>query len=251
MQILDFIILCDLVSKSELDKAILLCFYQNKEFGTSTFSMGDIVDLFVNAGLSSPNTSRLRKKLIKDRSMKLLNNNKSFLEFIPATMQKLEREYRMHWEDNETILSHSEILDENKFYTSRHYLNILILQVNSSYMHNCYDACAVLMRRLFEVALILVYQEMGIDEQIKNAEGTYILLDSIVKNAKSNKTINLSRIKSEFDKFRKIGNFSAHRIEYSACRKDIDDICIDYRTMLEELYYKAGLMPIGGKGNDK
>jgi hypothetical protein len=39
-----------------------------------------------------------------------------------------------------------------------------------------------------------------------------------------------------------IGNFSAHNITYTAGKKDIDDIKLHYRVMLEELYNKAGLI---------
>ena len=46
----------------------------------------------------------------------------------------------------------------------------------------------------------------------------------------------------EFDSFRMIGNFSAHNITYTAGKKDIDDIKLNYRVMLEELYNKAGLL---------
>ena len=98
------------------------------------------------------------------------------------------------------------------------------------------------MRRLFEVLLVLSYQNYGIDDQIKDSTGKgYIMLDGIVKNAKNNQTLKLSRIKNEFDTFRSVGNFSAHSITYTAGRKDIDDIKIYYRVMLEELYNKAGL----------
>lgn len=70
----------------------------------------------------------------------------------------------------------------------------------------------------------------------------YVMLESIVKNAKNNVILKLSRIKKEFDNFRKIGNFSAHSITYIAAKKDIDDIKLDYRVMLEELYNKSGLI---------
>lgn len=111
-----------------------------------------------------------------------------------------------------------------------------------NYANNCYDAAAVLMRRLFEVMLVLSYQNLGIDNEIKDSAGNgYIMLDGIVKNAKNNQTLKLSRIKNEFDTFRVVGNFSAHNITYTAGKKDIDDIKINYRVMLEELYNKAGL----------
>ena len=98
------------------------------------------------------------------------------------------------------------------------------------------------MRRLFEVLLVLSYQNYGIDDQIKDSTGKgYIMLDGIAKNAKNNQTLKISRIKNEFDTFRLVGNFSAHNITYTAGKKDIDDIKINYRVMLEELYNKAGL----------
>jgi len=99
------------------------------------------------------------------------------------------------------------------------------------------------MRRLFEVLLVLSYQNFGIDNEIKDAAGRgYIMLDGIVKKAKDSTVLKLSRIKNEFDTFRMVGNFSAHNITYTAGKKDIDDIKLNYRVMLEELYNKAGLI---------
>lgn len=241
MKILDFINLSDLKTKCESDKTKYLCFYFYKERKEIVFSMPQITELFSNAGLSLPNSSRLKGKLIKEKVMKCLKGSTS-LEFVPAVLEQLEEECGKWWYDFESIDSSSEILDETKFCGKRNYLDKLIFQINSSYKNNCYDACAVLLRRLFEIALILAYQNLGIDNEIKNADGTYFLLDPIVKNAINNKVLNLSRIKNEFDKFRKVGNFSAHRIEYTAGKKDIDDIRLDYRASLEELFNKAGLM---------
>ena len=71
--------------------------------------------------------------------------------------------YAVLWEDNITIDSDSELIDEQKFVGKRKYLDQLIYQINHSYANNCYDAAAVLMRRLFEVLLVLSYQNYGID----------------------------------------------------------------------------------------
>lgn len=145
--------------------------------------------------------------------------------------------------DNETINSESELIDESKFCGKRNYLTRLIQQINHSYANNCYDAAAVLMRRLFEIMLILSYQNLGIDNEIKDKSGSgYIMLDGIVKMQlttihSSYLELRLSLIHSE-----KVGNFSAHNITYTAGIKDIDDIKLNYRAMLEELYNKAGLM---------
>lgn len=244
MKILDFIELTNLNACTESERAKLLCFYHLKETNECRFTMAIITDLMRHCGHNAPNVSRLKNKLIKgkDKIFLPIKGSKTEYEFIPAIFQSLEKGYCNAWNDTETIESLSEIIDESKFCGKRNYLDRLIFQINHSFAHHCYDACAVIMRRLFEVLLVLSYQHLGIDDEIKDATGTgYIMLDGIVKNAKNNSVLKLSRIKNEFDTFRLVGNFSAHNITYTAGKKDIDDIKLNYRVMLEELYNKAGL----------
>jgi len=244
MKILDYIEKTELTEKSECEKAKLLCYFHYKETNTTAFSMALISDLFMQFGFNVPNKSRLKGKLTKGKGKTFISSKgkATTIEFIPAILQSIEKSYGALWADNTTIESDSEIIDEQKFSGKRQYLDQLIYQINHSYANNCYDAAAVLMRRLFEVMLVLSYQNLGIDSEIKDAAGNgYIMLEGIVKNAKSNQTLKLSRIKNEFDTFRVVGNFSAHNITYTAGKKDIDDIKINYRVMLEELYNKAGL----------
>lgn len=145
------------------------------------------------------------------------------------------------WEDYETIDSDSELLDETKFCNKRVFLTKITKQINYSYKSNCYDCCAVMLRRLLEICLILSYKNLGIDDEIKNSSGNYLMLEGIIKNARTNKKLDLSRLREKLDDFREVGNFSAHGISYTASKKDIDDIKINYRAILEELYIKAGL----------
>jgi len=243
MQLLHYIENTNLRALAEVDRAKMLCFYHYRETGEAQFTNALIVELFQKAGFNAPNASRLKDKLLKGASKVFLlkKGSKFEYEFIPTVLQSLEREYGTLWEDTETVVSNSELLDESKFCGKRYYLNKLIKQINHSYANNCYDACAVLLRRLFEVMLVLSYQHLGIDSEIKESTGAgYIMLDGIVKNAMNNTTLKLSRIKNEFETFRKVGNFSAHNITYTAGKKDIDDIKLNYRVMLEELYNKAG-----------
>lgn len=245
MQIIDFIDLCSLGNKNELERAKLVCFYHYKETGIQQFTMSLISNLMVKFGFNVPNISRLKDKLIKGKEKVMLVSPKAngLMEFIPVILQKLEMSFGAAWNDIETIKSSGSLIDESKFCGKRNYLDRLIMQINYSYEGNCYDACAVLMRRLFEIMLILTYQKFNIDDQIKDKNGTgYVMLDSIVKNAIQNQTLKLSRNKNEYDTFRKVGNFSAHNITYTAGKKDVDDIKLNYRVMLEELYNKAGLM---------
>lgn len=244
MKISDFIVVSELINKNEAERARLLCFYHHKETGESFFSMSLISDLFLKSGFSAPNKSRLKNNLIKGRTRSfLLSKEKADqLYFVPVILEQLEKEFGSKWKNAENIDSHSELLDEQKFCGKYNYLDRLIRQINHSYANNCYDAAAVLMRRLFEVLLILSYQNLGIDNEIKDSDGNYVMLERIVKDAIQNQTLKLSRIKKEFDTFRQVGNFSAHSITYTAGRKDIDDIKINFRVMLEELYNRAGII---------
>lgn len=245
MELLEFMELVDLNGKSESERAKLICFYRYQEFQEREFSMSIISEMLIQCGFSAPNTSRLKDKLLKgkNKSFMLVKNDKNRIEFIPVAVQSLVKELGSAWNDTETIISGSELLDENKFTGKRQYLDRLVKQINHTYANNCYDACAVLLRRLFEVLLIMAYQHLGIDNEIKDRTGNgYLMLEGIVNNAKTNDTLKMSRIKNEFDTFRKVGNFSAHNITYTAGKKDIDDIKLDYRVMLEELYNKANLM---------
>lgn len=245
MIILDYVEAIGLESKCEAERAKLLCYYHYKETTESSFTMQKISELMEHSGFNKPNLSRLKEKLLKGKKKAFLisKSDKAKIEFIPAVLQALDKTHGTLWDDTETVASNSELLEETKFCGKRKYLDRLIQQINSSYANHCYDACAVLMRRLFEVLLVLTYQNHNIDDQIKDNSGNgYLMLEGIVSNAINNSTLKFSRIKKEFNTFRIVGNFSAHNITYTAGVKDIDDIKLNYRVMLEELYTKAGLI---------
>ena len=245
MKIIDFIDILKINEKNEAEKATLLCFYHSKEGDEVEFSLSRIASIMIDSGYNAPNTSRLKEQLIKGKNKAFIvkKNSCITLSFIPAVYQRIEQEIGYLWENDEEIESEGTLIDENKFCGKRNYLDKLIFQINHSYENNCYDAAAVLMRRLFELLLIMAYQNIGIDNEIKDPNGSgYKMLDGIVKNAIGNSKLKLSRIKMDFDSFRLVGNNSAHGIFYTAGKKDIDDIKIRYRVMLEELYNKAGLI---------
>lgn len=245
MQLLEFIEIVDLRSKTEVERAKLLCFYHYKEHGLTVFTMANITILMEECGFNKPNLSRLRRNLIKGRARSFLESktDKAAIQFVPAALQALERDFDNLWEDNITIPHSAELIEEAKFCGKRPFLDRLIKQINFTYENNCYDACAVLMRRVFEILLVLAYQELGIEEDITNKDGSHKMLEGIVKDAVQNKTLGVPRrISKHFDKFREVGNNSAHSITYTAGKLDIDNIAIDYRVMMEDLYNRSHLL---------
>lgn len=245
MQLLKFMEMVDLAAKSEIERAKLICFYHFKEADESIFTVSSISTWMEECSFSKPNTSRLKKNLTtgKGKAFLISKADKNAIEFVPAVLQALERDYGDLWADTVTINSHDELIEEAKFCGKRNFLDRLIQQINFTYGHNCYDACAVLMRRLFEVLLVLTYQNKGVEADITKPDGSHKMLEVIAKDAMQNSVLGIpARISKHFEAFREVGNNSAHSITYTAGKLDIDKISRDYRVMMEDLYNRAGLI---------
>jgi hypothetical protein len=105
-----------------------------------------------------------------------------------------------------------------------------------------FDGCAVLMRRLEEVLLIMSYDHLGISASIKDGNGNYFLLERIVADASNNPTLSLSRnSKKSIEVFRELGNYSAHKTTYTCKREYIKEKIDEYRALVDELLHKSGL----------
>jgi hypothetical protein len=95
---------------------------------------------------------------------------------------------------------------------------------------------------LVEILLILSYRHLKIESAIQDKNGNFQMLEAIVNDAKTNSTLGLSRNgKNSLDTFRELGNFSAHKIEYTCRREYITPHIQEYRALVTELLYKSGL----------
>ena len=123
------------------------------------------------------------------------------------------------------------------------YLQKLIRQINASYENNLFDCCAVMMRRLLEILLVLSFQNMEIENEIMDKSGTHhVTLDKIIQIAEQNPRLALSsNTRKDMRLFKDLGNFSAHKIWYNCTQHDIKPHVLKYRVIIEELIYKAGL----------
>ena len=233
----------DLCTKTEIEKIKLVALYHVLFENTNEFNLKTSLLMLESVGCRISNTSRLKTNLKEDRNFK--RNNKTDNWMLNAKIIKeLKDQYKEQLDDKTKIESNSELLDENKFTGRRGYLDKLIAQANNCYNNNCYDACAVMLRRIFEIALILAYRNHNIESEIQDNNGQTYMLEKIVKNAINNKTLKLStrEIQNEYTVIRNLGNYAAHKIEYNTSPKDIDDIKTIFRVRLEELYHKAGLL---------
>ena len=90
--------------------------------------------------------------------------------------------------------------------------------------------------------MIHCFEHCGIEDEAKDEEGNYLKLKTLINKAKSRTEVALSpSSKKAIDDFRDLGNLSAHRIAYNCRRDDIRTLRLEYRAIVEELLYKAGL----------
>jgi hypothetical protein len=154
----------------------------------------------------------------------------------------LDAQFPQLSERSQEIIDDGTILPEALYGKTRGYIESLAKQINASYEHNIFDGCAVLMRRLEEVLLVLSYEKLGIEASVKDGNGNYLLLEGIVRNAVSNTTLSLSRnSKASVETFRELGNYSAHKITYTCKREYINQEIGEYRALVDELLHKSGL----------
>lgn len=231
----------ELLSRSELEKVLLLAYFFHKTEGSSEFSTADVCNWFDSLHVPRPNTSRLSQKL-KSSSLFVSGTKKGLFKIHGTELDRLQAEYPGLRSGSTEVVSTDTILPREIYDGTRGFIESLAKQLNASYEYNIYDGCAVLMRRLLEVLLILSYEHRKIEAVIQNANGEYVSLSKIINDAKTNKTLKLSKdSRGVIDSFRTLGNLSAHKIYYNCRRADLERIAVHYRVTIEELLYVCGI----------
>lgn len=244
MTLSKFIADTNLLEETEINKIKLLSYYFRVTTSITEFSVEDIKDWFVNRlQHSEPNISRVRKNLLKSVDFVKGAQKGSFklsAKCFAALELKLKLTENTSSEEVETINS---ILPETLYKNTRGFIESLSKQINASFENNIFDGCAVIMRRLLEICLILSYQKKGLDSSIQNSDGSYKMLDGIINDAIINTNLSLSKdAKAVLHDFRELGNFSAHKIYYNCRRSEIELIARKFRATIEELLYKSELI---------
>jgi hypothetical protein len=125
---------------------------------------------------------------------------------------------------------------------TRGYIEKVVHQINGCYEYGCYDACAVMMRRLIETLIIELFVSQKIESKIKDSNNDFFHLGELVKKTESEISFNLTRnTKRALGKLKDIGDLSAHNPYYNAHREYIDERKTDFRTVVHELMYKSGI----------
>ena len=227
--------------QTEVEKVRLIAYFQHKAAGMREFCLEDIRSWFENLHLHAPNTSRLKERLEKSKSF-VRGSSPGSWKLHAIDLDELQGIFPGITSHSEEIESTDCILPRSLYENTRGFIELLSRQINASYEYNIFDGCAVLMRRLVEVLLILSYEHNQIDSEIQDGNGQYLPLEKIIANAKNHTTLRLARdTKVMLDELRSIGNFAAHKIYFNCRRPDLQRVISNYRATVEELLYKSGI----------
>lgn len=242
MKVEQFSSSASLSDKNELEKVELLAFYFSENKEQNEFTVPDMCSILVGLGFARPNATRLKGKILKSPSF--VKGSKKDLFRLSVKKNKELRERFPDLSESEEIISDDSLLPEILFKESkRNYLLKIAQQINAAYENNLFDCCALMMRRLLEILLIHCFETADIEDQVKDPDGNYQNLKTLINKAISKPEINLSAdAKKDIDDYRELGNLSAHRVKYNCRRDDIRQLRIGYRAIVEELLYVAGFV---------
>lgn len=126
---------------------------------------------------------------------------------------------------------------------NRGYLVSIASQMNACFSGGLYDASAVMMRRLLEVAIIEAFEGKGIASKIKDSSGDFYQLSELISKALKEKSWNLSRnCKRALPKLKAAGHKSAHGRYFLARSEDLERIRSECRIVVEEFLHLSGLL---------
>lgn len=241
MKLNEFAKLCGLLEHPEIERVRLLAYYHQKTEGLREFGMGHVRRWFSDLHFHEPNISRLKLRIEKSQSF-VRGSSAGLWKLHAVDRDELQTLYPGIVSNSEEVESTDCVLPLPVYADTRGFIEILAKQINASFEYNIFDGCAVLMRRLIEVLLILSYEHLKIEGEVQDSSGQYLPLERVIADAKSNTKLRLSRdTKAMLDELRTLGNFAAHKIYFNCRRADLQRVIGNYRATVEELLYKSGI----------
>jgi hypothetical protein len=132
-----------------------------------------------------------------------------------------------------------EIVDEAPTYVQR-----IAVQANGCFERGWYDGCAVMMRRLIETLIIECFEKHGLEAQIRDDTDNYVRLADLISRFLAQSWHISRNTKGSLPKLRGIkdtGDLAAHSRRFLTTRQDIERFATDFRVVVQELVYIAGM----------
>lgn len=116
------------------------------------------------------------------------------------------------------------------------YIKKMAEQMCCCYDTNLYDACLVMMRKLFETLIIECFERHGNAQEIMDSNGNFKYLSDLIPSfLLSNHWSSSRNLEKNIKIVKKYGDLSAHNRRFFAKKKDIDDFKFEMRQCLQEI----------------
>jgi hypothetical protein len=227
-------------SLDQCEQALGILWFHDQKTPDVVMSAGQLGKIIHDSGLGVPNSTRLNRSLSK--SGKVISSG-------PGYRLKALARAEIHGWLRRVWATAGAAVDQERGYlpkavwqNTRGYLERVCVQINGCYEYQFYDATSVLVRRLIETLIIECYEHLKRADEIKGADGFYVMLRDLVARATGTSALSLSRNTHQLLKaVKELGDRSAHDRRYNAVRADLEKIQQVVRAAVDDMVNLASL----------
>jgi hypothetical protein len=221
------------------DRAVAFLYYYNVSQQFEERSSAELAVDLSEEGFPRPNVTRLQEDLRRDRRT-IRGTRAGTFRIDVRRLAELEAQFAEQLQHRPIPRSDS-IIPTDAVAGTRGYLERLVAQINASYDVGFYDACAVLCRRLMESLILEVYISQSRHGDVQN-DGVFVGLDRLIGVICSDRAVTLSRnARGTMVDVKTIGDTAAHDRVYITQQRDLDDVKLRYRRLIDELLRTGGI----------
>ncbi len=231
---------------TEVGCAIALLWYFDQKEAKSELRPAYLAELMQDLSLRRRiNVTRLGRQLLANRDV-MRGKEMGTVRLRVASKPRLSSRYNEIAGTVAPPTADTHIIPAGLFENTRPHLESLVTQINGTYQHGFYDACAVMCRRLLECLLLLAFERAEKADVIRDGTGEYRAFADIIGLASSNRHIKLTRgAGAVMGKIGYVGDLAAHHPTYTTRQKDIDEQRPGLRRVVSELAHLAEIKPTG------
>lgn len=227
------------LSLTHTERAVAFLWYYavSQEFDERT--PGELAGDLHEEGFPRPNVTRLQDDLRRSR-FTVRGSRKGAFQLDARRRTALDEKYGEIVKLKKVEVS-GDIIDPRIVSGKRAYLERLVYQINGTYEYGFYDSTAVIMRRLMESLLVVIYIHEKRTAEIRK-DGSFLQLERLIAHVQSDQALTLSRnIPKTMTEIKQLGDTAAHDRVYITQQGDVDDVKLKYRRLLQELLTLSGI----------
>lgn len=233
-------------TKSITERAVAFLFYRAQMSDIPEASVKEISEDFKLVGFPTPNPTRLKLALNKDKRTIKVGDFKWRLRSDKMEEVRLDfgQYLNLEYQKVNQVPQTDSVIPRELVVGTRDYIEEVVRQINGSYDVGYFDACGVMIRRLIETLIIEAFEAQKIQSKIKGGDGNYFMLEKLISATLADPKVNLGRnAKKGLNDAKWLGDQSAHSRRFLALQNDIDRIQPNIRILSQELVTIAGLLP--------